>query len=1136
MGMFRVALVPRPDTNQDLADLLQFLGHYLAGLDFTFVVPSASGKLEQPHWRVSGEGLGNVVESVLQHVSFESENAFAKTLSDYDYVFVTKPWNHIGSRWAQWLRGVKPNRLIPVDWRESPGVESRLTSLAGDLRGLEMPKASGEALRSKIRRLRETIGQSVLVGTGPSGRKVLDFDVTDRIAIVCNTIFLDQELMNHLRPEFLVFSDPAYHLGPSEYSKEFRNQLVTAAELFPEFDVVTLRKHHEPLAKMVPSLTNRIYSVEQGGSRKSSLNLDLDIAPIVRPYPNILTLLMLPLAASLSRSIELFGFDGRKKTDAMYWSHGTSVQLNDLLASHQTFHSGFHSIQFQDYFTEHSEQLEEVLSAVERKGLVVTSMTPSTIPALEKRDPAVNSSRKLASSSILSVSPGWTSAFGHYEPWNTALHAAASMRGLQYKALAHRKASGPLPEWAVPCLAEQAGIAELNAGSFPSKRKSAEELKRLIEKEMRTMPGPITVFIYEATQRDIGIWREVAGKFPELKFVCNVMWDAGGPQSQPVGKENLDTPSNLFFSGDNDMIVAELHRAIPAMRRLPFFAPAAAKIPGPTHVRPRKPPWRILWAAKPFQARGSGELIPFAEGLRDLVAVGEVELVWRIPPTGPAIPLLGDTQKIMRRLGVQVIRDLANRDPESYQEFLQSFDLIVLPYPDHRRTSGLAVDALCSGTPVLTFEGNWISELGLSREEIIAVPDSPESLARAVRHLVETDAQVGAGTGEIVELQQRFDVDKTLDFLVAPEIHPCAVGEHAINALGEWDSRRRIRLGQPANSGNWNQGLLPQVDTAYSYAEEFHMDEAKLVRKMLTDEAGPGTLFSIVDIGAANGSFFQVFGDLFSEVWAVEPHPLRAGDLAEKYSSDERVHVIQAAISNDRTGMATLYDSEESWGVSTLNPWLDSHTPAHVVAMMTLSDLNLPPVVDILKVDAEGHDLSVLESLDWEKHDVGLVIAEFDDRKLGEGEKESWAPIVAFLEQRGFLIIISEWYPIEVYGRKHRWRQLHVGTTPLPGAWGNIIGVRRPGPSNTTILRAVLESLSGSEKLPPSITVSNLQDWIGKSSLAHHETPMGTVQNFGLSIIEYWLRRASPPIYHLLKKSRKLTKFVRKLKRLDWKK
>lgn len=126
MGMFRVALVPRPDTNQDLADLLQFLGHYLAGLDFTFVVPSASGKLEQPHWRVSGEGLGNVVESVLQHVSFESENAFAKTLSDYDYVFVTKPWNHIGSRWAQWLRGVKPNRLIPVDWRSPQGSKADL--------------------------------------------------------------------------------------------------------------------------------------------------------------------------------------------------------------------------------------------------------------------------------------------------------------------------------------------------------------------------------------------------------------------------------------------------------------------------------------------------------------------------------------------------------------------------------------------------------------------------------------------------------------------------------------------------------------------------------------------------------------------------------------------------------------------------------------------------------------------------------------------------------------------------------------------------------------------------------------------------------------------------------------------------
>lgn len=1125
--MFRVALVPRPDTNEELVSLLQFLGHYLAGLDFTFVVPSAAGKLEQTHWRVSGEGLGNGVESVLNNVSFESEGVFAETLSDHDYVFVTKPWNHIESRWAKWLRGVKPNRLVPVDWRESPGVESRLTSLAGDLRGLEKPKASGDALRSKIRRLRETTGRSVLVGTGPSSREVLNVDMTDRIAIVCNTIFLDQELMNHLRPEFLVFSDPAYHLGPSKYSKEFRNQLVTAAELFPEFDVVTLRKHHEPLERMVPSLANRIYSVEQGGSRKSSLNLDLDIAPIVRPYPNILTLLMLPLAASLSRSIELFGFDGRKKTDVAYWSHGTSVQMNDLLAAHQTFHSGFHSIQFQDYFTEHSEQLEEVLSAVERKGTVVKSMTPSTIPALEKRDVAVNSSGKLVSSSILLISPGWKSAFGHYESWNTALHAAASRRGVQYKTLVDCKATSPLPEWAVPSLAEQAGIREFNAGHFPSERQSAEELKRLIEKEIRSMPGPITVFIYEATRRDVGIWRELAGEFPEVRFVCNLLWVENWRQPQPVRGEELHPVSNFFVSGDSDSVVAEFCRAIPAMRRLPFFAPVAPKIPGPPHVRPRKAPWRILWAAQPHQTKGSSELIPFAEGLGDLIVAGDVEFVWRIPPTGPSSPPFGDTRKILRRLGVRVLRDLANRDVESYQEFLQSFDLIVLPYPDLRRTSGLAVDALYSGTPVLTFEGNWISELGLSREAVIAVPNSPGSLARAARHLVETDAQVGVGAGEIVEVQQRFDVDKTLDFLVAPEIYPYAVGEHAIDALGEWDSRRRIRIRPPADSGNWKRGQLPQVDSAYSYAAELHMDEAKLVRKMLTDEAGPGTLFSIVDIGAANGSFFQVFEDLFSEVWAVEPHPVRAGHLAEKYSSDERVHVVQAAISNDKTGTATLYDSEESWGVSTLNPWLDSHTPAHDVAMMKLSDLNLPPVVDILKVDAEGHDLSVLESLDWDRHEVGLVIAEFDDRKLGEGEKESWAPIVAFLEKRGYLVIISEWYPIEVYGGKHRWRQLHVATTPLPGAWGNIIGVRKPGPSNTTILRAVFASVSGFEKLPSSTAVSDLQDWSNRPGTVLDATPYKRERSLRLTGLEEFVLRISPRLYYFLKNSKKIRNLVR---------
>ena len=225
------------------------------------------------------------------------------------------------------------------------------------------------------------IGKSVVLGTGPS---LSDLDLEKlkgRSVIACNAIVKNVSLLEKLKPAAICFADPVFHIGPSEYAATFRDDLVRAVKQFGCF-AVTLSDTVDLLLRHYPELETEIIGVDVSNqwSIPTADNL------VVRSTSNILTMLMLPVAASLADDIWIGGCDGRKKEENYFWKHNSGAQyeglMKDAFLTHPSF---FRDRVYSDYYEEHCRLLEDQLTFYEQKKKKFQTITPSFIPALKMR-------------------------------------------------------------------------------------------------------------------------------------------------------------------------------------------------------------------------------------------------------------------------------------------------------------------------------------------------------------------------------------------------------------------------------------------------------------------------------------------------------------------------------------------------------------------------------------------------------------------------------------------------------------------------------------------------------------------------------------------------------------------------------
>lgn len=205
---------------------------------------------------------------------------------------------------------------------------------------------------------------------------------------------------------------------------------------------------------------------------------------------------------------------------------------------------------------------------------------------------------------------------------------------------------------------------------------------------------------------------------------------------------------------------------------------------------------------------------------------------------------------------------------------------------------------------------------------------------------------------------------------------------------------------------------------------------------------------TMIDVGAHNGGSLLPFAKRGWRVVAFEPDPANRAALEQRSSGLTTVTIDTRAVGAAAADEVAFFASDVSTGISSLSAFHESHEQVAKVAVTTLAQAFQEHDVEevcFLKIDAEGHDLMVLQGVPWETVTPEVILCEFENSKT-QALGYDFDDMASYLRDLGFDVLVSEWYPIERYAGKHRWRSLRPYPCDLtdPEGWGNLIASKNP--------------------------------------------------------------------------------------------
>ena len=220
--------------------------------------------------------------------------------------------------------------------------------------------------------------------------KSADRDFSDGNVVVCNTIVRDAALWRHLKPDIIAAGDAIYHFGPTPHARAFRADLRKRLEdsagatsfVYPElFDAVVLREFGDLRSLLLP--------VPFG--EHDNVHVDLTVRFDLPTLGNVLNILLLPLGCTLSKSVMLWGFDGRAPDDQGFWANSSAQAFPELMPglreAHPAFFANFVPKGREGNYVQsvHGDALDERLSRAEAAGWKFVMMHFTWTETLRKR-------------------------------------------------------------------------------------------------------------------------------------------------------------------------------------------------------------------------------------------------------------------------------------------------------------------------------------------------------------------------------------------------------------------------------------------------------------------------------------------------------------------------------------------------------------------------------------------------------------------------------------------------------------------------------------------------------------------------------------------------------------------------------
>ncbi|MFK7840890.1 MAG: FkbM family methyltransferase [Sphingorhabdus sp.] len=219
-------------------------------------------------------------------------------------------------------------------------------------------------------------------------------------------------------------------------------------------------------------------------------------------------------------------------------------------------------------------------------------------------------------------------------------------------------------------------------------------------------------------------------------------------------------------------------------------------------------------------------------------------------------------------------------------------------------------------------------------------------------------------------------------------------------------------------------------------------DEVRLLQRVFQERGDTGTM---VDVGAHFGIELAMFAELDWRVIAFEPDHANRHQLEASFGDHPNVTIDSRAVSDAAADQVAFFSSDQSSGISGLSAFHESHRESAKVSVTTMAEVvqeHALDRIDFLKVDVEGFDFFVVKGVDWDGVAPDTIVCEFEDtktRSLGY----TVGDMIDYLQERGYSITLSEWFPVAEYGGQHGWKKFTADVGDIdPKGWGNLIAFR----------------------------------------------------------------------------------------------
>lgn len=1048
---------PVVDNEPALQDLVARAAWFLSFSDFDrIVIPLANPALAGLAWETP-DGMDPAVadryDALRERLEFAVAPTEAVLRESMEQAAAVLCWRLDDCAWiladekakAPWLRGKKVWRVDPRAERNEGGfyIEASYRFMSDREAAVSHSKARFDAIAARIGKR----DRAYVLATGPSAADYADLNHQNAVGIVCNSTILDEALMDTLRPSFLVFADPIFHFGPSQYAAAFREAVRRAAARY-DFAIAIPLKYHDIFLNQLPELEDRLVAVPF--TVRPDFSFDLTAEFDVKVTANILTFLMLPLASTFGSTVEILGCDGRPlKEDTYFWAHNPKTQINDKMANIQAVHPGFFAIDYNDYYTKHCELLAQLLDEGEAQGRTYVCMGHSHIPALQARmaQPRANDGGgdEPARPRILVIDStliGSATATGQVK--------RVFLNGWRAEDVAQIVPDGEGgAAWRFPLLGKGGGLIGSDEALFGRVADFQPEL--IYYRPVAHRPELDEVVQKLLARFDLPLVSHIMDDWPSMVAIA----DPSRAAAFNAGLKTLFARSQAVLS-----ISDKMSEAFSTRYGVSFEALANG-------VDARKATAAAL-AARPVKQGRSTVVLRYTGALADNMTLSTITKVARAVDRLQAKasvrfevytmdrwrPAFEDAIAGLR--GVTVHDQVADAD---YMQLLAEADVLVLGYNFDRAS----LDYIQYSIP------NKLPEYLASGSAVLAVGPS----GTAAMELLEAN-----DLGVRVTSPDSTALDQALLKLVSDRAERERLATEAMrwvvkNRDATQVARRFAEIASAA-AASGRQGLARDAHV--------RVDETAVVAHMLADRTGRDHV--MLDVGAHFGTSAAYFDKLGWSIHCFEPDPSNREKLLARFGASENVIIDPRAVSDVAATGVSFFTSEESTGISGLHSFRDTHVETAKVDVTTLEEITRVrgiTKVDFLKIDVEGFDLSVLRGVPWDRLQPDVIEAEFEDAKtlkMGHG----YADICDFLVQRGYTVYLSEWHPIIRYGQGHDWNRIfrYPGALATPDAWGNLLAFRDdPG------LKAVREAFAACLKRPKTARVPTVE----AGSQRHLSTP-----------------------------------------------